>query len=201
MDELEDYLRTIEPGRIVRTGNLEHLLAGVWHTLSGDDGGMAGRKLIGRMERVEWQPPILSFRVERHGGTVLGSTRGEMQHWTVDLDRKTATVNQIRHRQLSPMASRVDVKPIADEITGLVLGGVIDDRLCWLGDGRVRIEMSKIFPELSGYKQTVQGRRRRLSEGLIEASPRKAGFIWAKTTSARRHHDADFIGGTVEVFG
>jgi len=169
MDELEDYLRTIEPGRIVRTGNLERLLAGAWNDLGGDDGGMAGQKLVGRMEQVEWQPPILSFRLERHGGTVLGSTRAELQRWAVDLDRRTATCEQAGLRQLSPMASRVDVKPIADEITGLVLGGVIDDRLRWLGDGRVRIEIGRILPKGSAYKQTLQGRRRRLSEALIEA--------------------------------
>jgi hypothetical protein len=169
MDELRNYLSSQNPDPIEETSRLESLLAGVWHTFGGDDGGMAGHKLIGRMESVEWQPPILSFRVERHGGTVLGSTRAEMQHWTVDLDRRTATSEQAGHRQLSPMARRVDVVPIAHEIASLIAGGVIDERLRWLGDGRVRVEMGKIIPKLSGYKQTVQGRRTRLREALIEA--------------------------------
>ena len=66
------------------------------------------------------------------------------------------------------MAKRIDVSAIADEIAGRILGGVIDDRLRWLGDGRVRVEMARIFPPSSGYKRTVQRRRRRLREALIE---------------------------------
>ena len=129
---------------------------------------MAGHKLIGRMEHVEWHPPLLTFVIERHGGTVLGSTRAELQRWTVDLDRKTATCERTGHRQLSPMAKRVDVGSIADEVADKIVSGEADDRLHWLKDGRVRVEMGRIFPERSGYKQTVQGRRRRLREALIE---------------------------------
>ena len=129
---------------------------------------MAGHKLIRRMERVEWHRPILTFLIERHGGTVLGSTRAELQPWSVDLDRGTATCERTGHRQLSPMARRVDVGPIADEVAGRIVVGKSDDRLSWLGDGRVRVELGRIFPERSGYKQTVQGRRQRLREALIE---------------------------------
>lgn len=52
--------------------------------------------------------------------------------------------------------------------SGLILG-VPDARLRWLGDGRVRVKVGRIFPKGSGYKQTVQGRRKRLKEALIEA--------------------------------
>ena len=85
MEELKDYLRTIEPGRIARTGDLDRHLAEVWDDLGGDDGGMAGCKLIGRMERVEWHPPVLAFTIERHGGTAIGSTRAELQRWSVKI--------------------------------------------------------------------------------------------------------------------
>ena len=50
----------------------------------------------------------------------------------------------------------------------MIAGGEADDRLRWLGDGRVRVVMVRIFPERSGYKRTVQGRRMRLREALIE---------------------------------
>ena len=190
-EELKDYLRTIEPGRIARTGDLKRLLAGVWDDLGGDDGGMAGCKLIGRMERVEWHPPVLAFTIERHGGTALGSTRAELQRWAVNLDRGTATCERAGHRQLSPMARRVDVGPIAEEIAGLIVGGVIDDRLRWLGDGRVRLEVGRIFPERSGYKQTVQGRRKRLREALIEAlGPKGWGHLGRNTFGQTARHEA-----------
>jgi hypothetical protein len=182
MDELKGYLSRIIPGPIEETSHLEHLLAGVWHALGGDDGGMAGRKLIGRTEAVEWHPPILTLTIERHGGMVLGSTRTEIQRWSVDLDRRTAKFEQNGHRQLSSMATTVHVAPIAGEIADLIVGGVLDERLRWLGDGRVRVEVGRILPEWSGYKQTVQGRRKRLSGALIEALAPKGWIHLGRNT-------------------
>jgi hypothetical protein len=169
MKELRKYLSSQKPGPLKVTSDVERLLAEVWGDLGGDHGGMAGHKLIGRMEAVEWQPPILRFTNERHGGTVFGSTRAELQHWTVDLDSRTAMFGRTVQRQVSRTASRVDIAPIAAEIADLIVGGVSDERLRWLDDGRVRIEMGRIFPEQSGVKQTVQGRRSRLREALIES--------------------------------
>jgi hypothetical protein len=169
MDELTGYLKSLEPGPLEQRSDLERLLARAWDDLDGgDEAGMVGRKLIGRMERVEWQPPRLSFVIERHGGTVQGSSRAELQRWTVKLDQKTATCERTRHRQLSPMAKRVDVELIADEIAEKIMGGEADDRLDWLGDGRVRVEIGSIFPKGSGCRQTIEGRRRWLREALIE---------------------------------
>ena len=65
---------------------IEAHLAPVWDALAGDDGGMTSRKLHGRMEVVLWNPPRLTFYIERHGATVLGSSRAEVQEWTVDLE-------------------------------------------------------------------------------------------------------------------
>ena len=138
MDDLRNYLNSLEPGPVEETTQLELLLAEIWDDLGGDEGGMTGQKLIGRMEHVEWHPPVLTFVIERHGGTVLGSTRAELQQWTVDLDRQTATCERTGHRQLSPMAKRVDVDSIADEIADRIVGGEPDDRLSWLRDGRVQ---------------------------------------------------------------
>jgi hypothetical protein len=167
MDELTSYLTNLDSGPVEVATHLERLLSEVWDDLGGNDLGMATHKLIARMEHVEWRPPVLVFEIERHGGTVLGSTRAELQRWSIDVDRRTATCERAGHRQLSPMAERIDVEPIADEIAGRIIGGVIDDRLRWLGDGRVRVEMGKIFPKASGYKQAVQGRRRRLRDTLV----------------------------------
>jgi hypothetical protein len=71
------------------------------------------------------------------------------------------------------MEPRVYVGPIADEIAGLIVGGVPDDRLRWRRDGRVQLEMGKIFPKESGYKPTVEGRRARLRDRLIEILPER----------------------------
>jgi hypothetical protein len=168
MAALTNYLKTLDFGPIEMTAHLGRLLAAVWDDLGGDQGGMTGDKLIGRMEQVEWNAPLLTFTIERHGGTVLGSTRAELQHWIIDLDHRTATCRSTGHRQLSPMAKRVDVSPIAEEVAGKIVNGEADDRLHWCGDERVRVEMSRIFPDRSGFKQTVQGRRKRFREALME---------------------------------
>jgi hypothetical protein len=60
------------------------------------------------------------------------------------------------------------VEPIAEEIARKIGGGERDDRLRWLPDGRVGVQMGKVFPDRSGFRQTVQGRRTRLRETLIE---------------------------------
>jgi hypothetical protein len=168
MDELTNYLQTLDSGPVELSAHLERLLAKVWYDLGGDQEGMAGHKLIGRMEQVVWNPPLLTFLIERHGRTVMGSTRAELQRWTVDLHHQTASCESTGHRQLSPMAKRVDVRPIADEVADKIVSGEADDRVHRLGDGRVRIEIGKVFPKRSGFKQTVQRRRRRLRETLIE---------------------------------
>jgi hypothetical protein len=181
---MRDYLKRLEPGPIEVTTHLERLLAKVWDDLGGDD-GMAGQTLIGRMESVEWHPPVLSFVIEKHGGTVLGSTRAEVQQWLVDLDRQTATCEPSGHRQLNPMAKRVDVGSIADEIAQRIVGREADDRLRWLEDGRVRVEVGRIFPGQSGYKQTIQGRRRRFREALIKRLSTKGWVHLGRNTFGR----------------
>jgi hypothetical protein len=75
LDDLKKYLQGVQPGTIDNATDLEMLLAWGWHELKGDDGGMVGHKLIGRMEDVTWDPPIIYFTIERHGATALRSTR------------------------------------------------------------------------------------------------------------------------------
>src|SRR4051812_8749544 len=90
VNSLRAHLATVQRA-ITDTTALECLLAACWPELGGDHGGMEGCKLLGRMEDVVWNPPQLTFSVERHGGTVQGSTRAELQRWTVDVERGTAS--------------------------------------------------------------------------------------------------------------
>lgn len=75
---LIDYLSGLEPGRHPDTSDLGRHLAGAWTAFGGNDSeGMRADKLLGRMERVEWSPPALSFVIERHRRTCAGSTRDD----------------------------------------------------------------------------------------------------------------------------
>ncbi|QEL17839.1 hypothetical protein PX52LOC_04850 [Limnoglobus roseus] len=148
------------------TSEIETHLAQVWDALAGDDGGMLGRKLHGRMEAVVWNPPVLTFRIERHGATVLKSSRAEVQEWTVDLEQRTKSVGVVGRRQLQPPQPRMNVMPVAEELASAILGGRQDPRLKWDGAGRVRLLMNTVLPTGSAVKETLAGRRKRLREAV-----------------------------------
>jgi hypothetical protein len=162
---LLSLLASIPPGPVSDTTELERLLAACWDELSGDDGGMEGYKLLGRMEVVAWNPPILSFAIERHGGTVMGSTRAEVQHWEVDLEEKTATLAKTGHRQLRPMAKRISIKPLLERILNAIRLGKEDDLVSWHHD-EVFVNTTTIFPKGSAVRMTLEGRRKRLRDAV-----------------------------------
>src|SRR5690348_3540304 len=88
----DDLRRLLDRYGTTREADLVRELERVWYDLhSSSDEKMATHKLS-RLEQPEWNPPCLTFAIERHGGTVLGSTRAELQWWIVDLDAGTATV-------------------------------------------------------------------------------------------------------------
>src|SRR5262245_57885057 len=101
MTDLSSFLATLPQGPITDTSTLARLLADAWHDFAGSNyAGMEGRKLLDRnIEYVAWTPPLLTFTVERHGATVLGSTRAKLQEWTLDLEMRTASFVEKRHRQ------------------------------------------------------------------------------------------------------
>jgi hypothetical protein len=169
VDGLRQYLTTLTPGAIENTEQIETLLAACWDEFAGHDAdGLAGHKLRGRMENVTWNPPVLAFDIERHGGTVLGSSRAEVHSWSVDLEQMIATCRMGRHRQLTPMQPRLKVEPIVEEITRLIINRQQDDRLRWRADGTVQVLVGKILPEGSAVKQTLAGRRKRFRKALTD---------------------------------
>ena len=86
VDRLKIYLEDHGPGKIESDDFKDGLLADCWDEFSGsDETSMTSDKLYGRMEDVEWDPPTLTFRIARHGGTVLGSSREEFVHWNLNL--------------------------------------------------------------------------------------------------------------------
>lgn len=166
--QLRTYLDGIGPGPVEDASDLESLLADCWDRLVGDDGGMTPEKLLGRTEYMAWDPPDLTFCIERHGGTVTGSSRAEIQAWTLNVVAGTRFCCRAGHRQLHPMAPRLNVRPIAQEIAQLIEGGKEDPRLKWSKDGTVRVKSGEIIPD-DAVKQTIAGRRRRFWAALDAA--------------------------------
>jgi hypothetical protein len=172
---LRTIFNALPPGPISNTADIDRLLADKWDNFTGDDGGMQGYKLLNRMEDVVWSPPKMTFKIERHGGMVQGSTRAEIQEWELDLDTMTGTFKEAGRRQLSPQQPPVRAKPIAEEIGNLILAGKEDARLDWLGAGEVRVLIGTILPQDSAVKETLTARRKRFRE---ELQKKLAGSCW-----------------------
>jgi hypothetical protein len=175
IQRLRDALREFPQGPIKSDAfRIISLLADCWDQLKGgDETSMRGFKLD-RAEQLSWDPPLLSFTIERHGATVLGSTRAELQDWTVDLESLTISHTEGRYRQLTPAKPELDVKPIAQRVCDAVQQGpgsgcelVNKGMVVWQSPYRVTIKQGMLIPN-DGFKQTIEGRRRRFRDELIE---------------------------------
>lgn len=166
--DLRAFLNTNGPGRVQDKTSLIDLLGAAWPTLSGcDQGSMHARKLA-RLESPVWDPPRLSFTLERHGGTVLGSTRADPQRWTVDLETRTAESETAGHRQLEPMAERVDLVNMARGIADAADTGKPHSAVEWTDKNHVRVRVGILFPKNGGFRMTQDSRRRTLRRYLAE---------------------------------
>ena len=167
---LRQFLTNLSAGHVPQEiePELVQLLEDCWDMFSGSDQEGMGVYKIQRMEDPWWNPPILSFTIERHGATVLGSTRAELQEWVVDLDRRVSECQAIGYRQLYPKEAPVDVKPIVEELVSLIISGCQDERLQWSGTARLRILTGRILSAGLIPKQTLEGRRKRFLKALEE---------------------------------
>jgi hypothetical protein len=160
------------------------LLSAVWDDLQGSDQqGMRSDKLW-RYESMEWDPPDLSFSLERHGGTVLGSTRAEVHRWSVDVNTWVATCGTIGYRQVSERDKALDVKPLVQEIVQAISANTEDPRLKWAKDGTVCVRIGSVIS--GNFKQTVQGRRRRFRQ-LLDPALEAIGWTKVRVNCYRKN--------------
>lgn len=170
VEKLHRHCTTLPPGPVAYEPALRRLLADAWDDLVSDDGGMEPYKLLRPLEAVSWTPPILSFVIERHGGLAVGGTRAERQHWHVDVEAGTATLGKVGWRQNKPQRDDFPVlKATAAEVTEAIRNGQNHDRLQWDGPNKVKLLTTKLFPEGSGYRRTVEGQRKRFRSYVTAA--------------------------------
>ena len=174
-NNLQDHMANLPPGPVEDTKTLEVLLAKEWHGLDGSSaGGMYASKIAGRCEQLQWNPPYVTFIVERHGGTVNGSTRGELQHWSVDVSARSAVIVKSGRRQLYPMSKRFDAAAAAKELVEAIASHRESASLKWYPDGRVKVNAREVVP--IGVKQTTTERRARL-RGELDAGLARCGWV------------------------
>jgi hypothetical protein len=173
--DLLNELQSIPPGAIgdgIRDKVLR-LLKGCWDKLKGsDETSMEPWKVADRAEDLRWDPPILSFTIERHGAKVLGSGRGALHEWRVDVEQRAASCLQAGYRQLTPPSPRLNVKPIVGSICEAVQQGpksgcalVQKGIVTWKGDHEVSIGHGDLIS--GNNKQTKAGRRKRFCNELV----------------------------------
>jgi hypothetical protein len=165
LQALRRHLSTQPQGPIL-DDQTESLLGASWNELEGaHEGGMFKSKLKGRTEDLAWNPPMLSFRIERHGAPMLGSRFAEVSEWTIDVETGTATRNEGVKRAIAPPGPALRTAPIADELAALIAAGSNDPRLKWNGPDEVRYQIGLCVPDGKA-KQTTIGRRMRFKKQL-----------------------------------
>jgi hypothetical protein len=175
-------------GEVNSPEQVEDLLVACWHEFEGgDDEGMVGSKLKNRTECMNWDPPVLSFTIERHGRTIGGSIYADLHRWQVNVKRMEACVDEKKgRRQLYAKAKSARMDPIAAEIADLIRQGRKDERLYWRSANCVRVNFKATVP--GGVSQTFTGRKKRFKELLSSALAPEGwqgglGGVWTKDTA------------------
>ena len=169
LETLRQKLTTFPEGSIseARKEEVLNCLSLCWNELpSAKDTSMQAYKL-NRMESPGWQPPCLTFEIERHGAASFGSKKAEMQIWSVNVETGEVSHEQKGYRMLEKRDPPLKVEPLADEIRDIIKHGVEDKRLKWYSADKVKLEIANIIPD-NAAKQTVSGRRKRFSKALQE---------------------------------
>ena len=112
---LRAWLREVPPGPVAGASRDELLgrLAACWDLFDGSGKAAMGAHKLHRAEDVTWDPPRLTFMVERHGAAARGSIYAEAQGWAVDLEEATAEVSDrygSGRRRTRPAAPWLDVR-------------------------------------------------------------------------------------------
>ncbi|HJY53352.1 MAG TPA: hypothetical protein VKD89_04950 [Candidatus Udaeobacter sp.] len=157
---LKNFLSKLRPGPLHDTTALEELLKQVWESIHGSDsGGLQGYKLTGRLEKVQWQPPYLTFSIST---------------WTAQIVSKG-------HRQLHASAKRLHIREPAKRIADAIFNNLESQSLKRYPDGRVKVLIGTVIPA-EGYQQTVAGRRRRFRALLEKLLAERGWFPVANNT-------------------
>jgi len=124
LQTLRNYLANITHGKLGEDAknNVLKMLIDCWHQLPGSTVEATYEYKLNRIEEFIWSPPIISFVLESHGGTVMGSNRIELHHWEVDLNACTARILRQTYRQpTGSMAKNIGTMVMAKEIEGLIV--------------------------------------------------------------------------------
>jgi len=171
LNEFKRYLYNLKKGEIndkKTSENVVELLANAWDDLDKSiDDKTTSEKIKHRAEKLQWNPPVLQFMIERHGAVARGSIRAELLLWEVNVETGKAEMNPHsgRYKEIGVRQPRYKPEKDAESILSKILNKNKDEWLTWKNNDTVRINIGKIIP-YSGPKDTVTRRRRRLGEEI-----------------------------------
>ena len=173
LERLRDHLRSVES---IDEDALLPLLVEAWPELQGCELCAMHAGKLSRACRFEWEPPILSFEIERHGAMLAGgSSRAERQVWHVDVEKAVADTIVVGYVQVEKRSPVFKTGPVAEELAEAIINCRNDPRLQWSKTGKVQVRTDKVLP--AGRKQTTEGRRKRLNRDLEK---RLAPLGWSR---------------------
>jgi hypothetical protein len=166
LNSLIDLLNKLGPGPISESNKDEvlALLSNCWMTLQGSGSHRTSVNKLHRAEKLSWDGSKLSFILERHGGTVNGSSRADLHYWEVDPVSKHADMIKEGRRQLYPMSPKMNVNAKAKEVADRILAGDEHETLQWKTADHVVVKIGNVIPET--YQSTTTDRRRRFRAEL-----------------------------------
>jgi hypothetical protein len=179
--KLDALRQAVEQYCMTNTGleEVQRCLIDAWPELEGSDEESTTKgKLSNRIEELSVNDCFLTFKLERHGGTVQGSTRADVHWWTVDLAKGEATITRKSPRQVRKASPPFPFKEVCQEVVEAVRAGVPHQSIDWKGADRFKLLMGNLVP-CGGIKQTTSGRRKKLRE-FIEAALGPLGWIQEK---------------------
>ncbi len=178
MQELRNYLASLPTGPIAAPSHLKRLLASCWNDFEGShQENMKAEKLGNRqMEEVEWEPPILSFTIERYRVTLLGSAQTERHRWEVNVGTKEAICYNPGFRRIQPRQPAHNADPIVKEVVRLIRNHQETEWLKWNKDGSVRVVIGKVFPVFTNLNKHLIWQRDRF-RAKVDERLTTAGWI------------------------
>jgi hypothetical protein len=166
INSLIDHLNKLDHGPISDSEKpvVLKLLSSCWPDLHGSDDQKTSEDKLCRAEELAWDGSILTFALERHGGTVNGSTRGALHYWEVDILSGRAEIVRRGVRQLSPMDHRMNTSAKAENVANQILSNEQHKNLQWRPNNYVVLNIGEIIPETNA--QTTASRRKKFRAKL-----------------------------------
>ena len=190
-ESLKLFLGAQRRGPLSSSSELIGLVASAWRSFYGSNAtSMCASKIeVNRVTNFEWDPPILSFEIVRHGSAVLGGKYGDVYRWQLDIERNIATFGLMGKKRVEPLAPSLDVKPLVTKIVSAVRNNERITGVDLKQDGTVVVSAEHFVPSVGVVKETLQKQRKRFRAelhdqmskiGWVARSP--TSYIFEKTT-------------------